>query len=153
MSRNASLDYARLLAAIGIVWFHSGAPGAHLGYAALPFFLMLTEWMAFATAGRMSFAPYVLSRLNRLMLPFAAWSLVYGGLKLVEIALSGRPLSSEFAWWMLATGPALHLWFLPFATLMSIAIFPLANRRWTLAGIIVSVMLLYGRDGGGISGL
>ena len=44
--RNAMLDYARFLAAAGILFFHSGAPGAWIGYAALPFFLMLLICLA-----------------------------------------------------------------------------------------------------------
>jgi len=39
--RNASLDYLRLLAAVGIVWFHSMATGNRVAYLALPFFLVL----------------------------------------------------------------------------------------------------------------
>ena len=50
MTRNATLDLARLVAAFGIVLFHSGAPGASLGFAALPFFMMLLLVLAFDSA-------------------------------------------------------------------------------------------------------
>ena len=124
MSRNATLDHARLLAAIGIVWFHSGAPGSGIGYAALPFFIMLTVFLALQAAQKTEVAPYVRTRVKRLLLPFLVWSLIYGGLKVVDATSAGRPISSEFAWWMLGTGPALHLWFLPFAAVVTIALHP-----------------------------
>lgn len=47
MARSATLDYARFLAAVGIIVFHVGAAGANIGYAALPFFLMLLVVLAF----------------------------------------------------------------------------------------------------------
>lgn len=40
-ARNAMIDYSRLLAALAIVWFHSGAAGHSIAYLGLPFFLVL----------------------------------------------------------------------------------------------------------------
>ena len=127
MPRNASLDYARLIAALGIVLFHAGAPGASIGYAALPFFLMVLIVLALPVAGRMDFASFARGRADRLLGPFVRWSLVYGGLKLAEVVISGRPLAAEFEPWMLLAGPAIHLWFLPFAFAASLAVYPLAR--------------------------
>ena len=70
-SRNATLDYARLLAAFGIVLFHSGAPGAWVGLAALPFFLMVLIILAVPSAVRSSPGNYARSRANRLLVPWA----------------------------------------------------------------------------------
>ena len=58
MTRNATFDYARLIAAIGIIVFHVGAPGASIGYAALPFFLMLLVFLAFPVAAGKDFGTY-----------------------------------------------------------------------------------------------
>lgn len=125
--RNATLDHARLLAAAGIVIFHSGAPGAAVGYAALPFFLMLLMLLAWPAAERQPFGAYATGRVRRLMLPWLVWSGVYAALKLAEVALTGRTLGAEFAPWMLLAGPALHLWFLPFAALACLVLWPLAR--------------------------
>lgn len=130
--RNAALDYARLIAAIGIIVFHVGAPGAAVGYAALPFFLMLLLILAFPAALRQDFASYARSRASRLIWPWLTWSLVYGALKAAEVILGGKTVSSEFMPWMLLTGPALHLWFLPFAFIACIAMWPLARRFQSL---------------------
>lgn len=128
MDRNATLDHARLLAAFGIVLFHSGAPGSALGYAALPFFLMLMIVMSGPVGRRSSFGDFAGGRATRLLGPWLIWSAVYGGLKLTEVAVTGKPLASEFEPWMLLTGPAMHLWFLPFALVASLAAWPLLRR-------------------------
>ena len=67
--RNAMLDYARFLAAAGILFFHSGAPGAWIGYAALPFFLMLLICLAWPAAQREPAGVYAGGRMRRLMGP------------------------------------------------------------------------------------
>lgn len=142
MARNGTLDHARLWAALGIVLFHSGVPGAAIGYAALPFFIMLLVVMALPQAERAaSFWIFLQGRAARLLLPWLIWSGVYGGLKLADIILTGRPLSAEFELWMLLTGPSVHLWFLPFAFAASLALYPWA-RLWPLATAKAPVLIL-----------
>ena len=67
--RNATLDFARLAAACGIILFHSGAPGAFIGYAALPFFLMVLIPLALPGASRASFTAFAQNRAARLIVP------------------------------------------------------------------------------------
>ena len=104
--RNGFVDYARFLAALGIVWFHTHAPGKELAYSALPFFLVLLAMPSRADAGQ---------RAKRLLLPFVTWSMIYAA-EFTGLAMSkGNP---PFGWWhtsMIVTGVSLHLWFLPFA--------------------------------------
>jgi surface polysaccharide O-acyltransferase-like enzyme len=110
--RNGLLDYARLIAACGIVWFHVEAPGYRAAYAALPFFLVLLTLPSRAGPAQ---------RARRLLVPFAIWSAIYA-LFLVFLAMkSGQ---DPFRWWrpeMIATGPSTHLWFLPFAFMVGLA--------------------------------
>jgi len=129
MTRNGTLDYARLLAAFGIVFFHAGAPGAGIGYAALPFFLLLLVVLAFPGAERVSFAEYLRSRAHRLLVPWLIWSAVYAALKVAEICVTDASFGSEFSPHMLVTGTALHLWFLPFAFATCLAIYPLVRLK------------------------
>ncbi|MCV2447107.1 acyltransferase family protein [Paracoccus sp. DMF] len=113
------MDYGRLVAAMGIVWFHSQAPGARLAYAALPFFLVLL-----ATPSRAGLRV----RAQRLLLPFLRWSAIYAAL---GTALSLRHHQPPLGWWdwpMLLTGTSLHLWFLPFAFLVAM-LTPMLTRR------------------------
>lgn len=142
--RNATLDFARLAAACGIVLFHSGAPGAAIGYAALPFFLMVLIALALPGAARTSFPVFAQNRGARLVVPWVVWSAVYGALKLAEVAMTGKPLASEFALWMLLTGPALHLWFLPFAFVACLAVYPLARIGPDTRARVAAITLLTG---------
>ena len=66
-------------------------------------------------AARQSFGAYAIARARGLLLPWLAWSAVYGGVKVAEAVVGGQPPGNAFAPWMLLTGPAIHLWFLPFA--------------------------------------
>jgi peptidoglycan/LPS O-acetylase OafA/YrhL len=131
MQRNATLDHARLWAACGIVLFHTGAPGAAIGYAALPFFLMLMIVLAGPATRRQDFPTFVRSRATRLLAPWLVWSAVYGMLKLLDVMVSDKPLATEFVPYMILTGPALHLWFLPFAFVVCLALYPLVRHRLT----------------------
>lgn len=129
-SRNATLDYARFFAAIGIVAFHTGTPGASVGYAGLLFFVILLALLGLGQSATkaQTLPAYLKSRAERLLIPWLGWCLIYGALKLTEATRSGTALAEEFSTWMLLTGPALHLWFLPFAfgfSLMLWALFPL----------------------------
>ena len=133
-NHNASYDYARLLAVIGIIWFHAGAPGAAIGYSGLAFFLLLLVHLALPQACKVrdqahrapAFLRYAAARGQRLLWPWFIASLAYGGLKLIEVA-RGAPWGAEFQTSMWLTGPALHLWFLPFAFAVSLALWPLGR--------------------------
>lgn len=127
MNHNASYDYARLIAAFGIVLFHAQAPGGQVGYAALPFFLMVMLVMAVPGAAHQSLRGYTTTRWSRLMRPWLIWSALYGGLKLVEVALTPTTFSNEFTLSMILTGPAIHLWFLPFAFGACLLVHPLVR--------------------------
>lgn len=151
MPQNASYDYARLIAAFGIVVFHAQAPGAAIGYAALPFFLMLMLVFALPGALQRDWRSYARSRWQRLMVPFLIWSGVYGALKLAEVALTQTTLGDEFAPHMLLTGPAIHLWFLPFAFVCCLIIYPVARigrppALWALGLVMLALALQAARQ-------
>ncbi len=133
--RNATLDIARLLAAFGIVLFHAGAPGRSIGYAALPFFLMLLIVLGLPAAAARPFGSFMTNRARRLLIPWGIWSALYGAVKLLEVGFTQKTYAQEFTLSMLLTGPALHLWFLPFAFVASLTLPPLV-RLWpaTTAG-------------------
>lgn len=107
--RQCGIDLLRFGAAVGIVVFHAGAPGALIGYAALPMFLALLVHL------ERTYTPPLRRRAARLLTPWLAWSALYAGLKSAEALTLGTPLGAEFAWPMLLYGPVQHLWFLPYA--------------------------------------
>lgn len=134
MSRthNATLDYARLIAAFGIVLFHAKAPSGSIGYAALPFFTML---LLIHPPRPQAFSTYAKSRAARLLYPWLIWSAVYGALKVADALSSDQPIMSEFAPWMIVTGPAIHLWFLPFAFVACVVAFKFTPSLPVIAGL------------------
>lgn len=110
-TRNGLIDYGRFLAALGIVWFHTQAPGNRVAYMALPFFLVLLSMPSSASLP---------TRAKRLLIPFVTWSLVFA---MLQTALAVKNQSPPFDWWtwnMVLTGTWIHLWFLPFAFLAAL---------------------------------
>ena len=49
------------------------------------------------------------------MLPWVFWCCVYTVWRIIGAYRTGTEIDEAFAWWMLLTGPAIHLWYLPFA--------------------------------------
>jgi len=113
--RNGGIEIARFVGGLGIVWFHSGAPGATIGYAGLPMFTLLLVAFAWRSGEKRTLGEYATDRFKRLVAPWLFWSVVYGALKIADGISNDFRIGNEFEWWMLLTGPALHLWFLPFA--------------------------------------
>lgn len=145
--RNATVDYARLIAAFGIVFFHSNAPGAHLAYAALPFFMMMLIVLSAQSAKRVNFLTFSKIRAARLLEPWILWSSIFAALKILEVLVTGKSLSSEFAAYMLLTGPAIHLWFLPVAFCASLITWVVyhhfrSSHRAILGLIILSLIFV-----------
>jgi surface polysaccharide O-acyltransferase-like enzyme len=114
-ARNGSVDLLRGLAVVGIVWFHAHAPGADLALAGLTVFFLLLFY--YAPGLKPPVGLTIAARADRLLRPWLFWSAIYGVAKLAQAIVGGVPLATEFEPWMVLTGTALHLWFLPFAFL------------------------------------
>ncbi|MEO0829133.1 MAG: acyltransferase family protein [Pseudomonadota bacterium] len=120
-ARNSAVDGLRFLGAASIVYVHLGLPHDGWGLTALPLFMALLVYYGAERS--------LAERARRLVLPWLIWGLIYGALKVVDAVLAGRPIASEFAPWMLLTGPVLPLWFLPFAFLF-LALIQAVPHRW-----------------------
>lgn len=125
-ARNGSIDYLRGVGAFAIVWFHLKLPGAEVALGALNMFVGLLVYNGLDRA--------LGERFQRLMWPWIVWSSIYAMAKVADATTAGRPLASEFEWWMLATGAGLHLWFLPFCIL---AIAVLVRLQVTGLGLVL----------------
>ena len=101
-ARNSAVDGLRFLGAASIVYVHLGLPHDGWGLTALPLFMALLVYYGAERS--------LAERARRLVLPSLIWGLIYGALKVVDAVLAGRPIASEFAPWMLLTGPVLPLW-------------------------------------------
>lgn len=131
--RNGLIDYGRFLAAIGIVWFHTQAPGSRIAYIALPFFLVLLS---------MPSSSSLATRAKRLLLPFVTWSLVFA---MLSTALSLKNQAPPFDWWrwnMILSGTWIHLWFLPFAFLAAVVSPWLRHPLASLGAAVLTATLM-----------
>ena len=107
--RQQNIELLRILAAFGIVLFHAGGPYMQFGYAGLVIFTLLAPFFE-AAAWQRRRDPRVLAR--RLLLPWAAFTLLYG---LANLATKGwfiDPQLPPIAAILYGTSP--HLWFLPY---------------------------------------
>jgi len=106
-SRNGSIEYARFLGALAIVWFHLHLPGASTALAALQLFILLQVHFGFDRPLR--------QQVRRLLVPWAIWSTIYAAGKVTQAIAEDTPIVGEFEYWMILTGTSLHLWYLPFS--------------------------------------
>lgn len=108
---NGLIDYARFVAALGIVWFNMQVPGNWIAYIAVPPFLVLLT---------LSSGDDFATRAKRLLLPFLIWSVIFALLSTAFAVKRNTPLFGWWEWHMLLTGTWMHLWYLPFAFLAAI---------------------------------
>lgn len=106
--RDQVIELGRILAAFGIVAFHTKVPHAPVYYGGLIYFMFLSpylegryNWARVRAPGRM---------VRGFLLPWAFWMAVYGALNL----LAGNPLFPEAGVvGKVLGGTSLHLWFMP----------------------------------------
>ena len=120
-SRLANWDRLRLLSFCDIAAFHMTGRYLLLGMG-LPTFLVLR----FALASRLPVPEptrkFIHVRVEKLLVPWAAWSLLFGALIAAQSLRKGIPLGEVFTPYMLLYGTSDHLWFLPFAALVGILV-------------------------------
>jgi hypothetical protein len=129
--RNGLLDYCRLAAAVGIVWFHAKAPGFQVAYAALPFFLFC---LAQPTRSGLT------DRVARLLTLYIIWWAVYALLWMGVALYYGLDIFVWWRPWMIVAGTSVHLWFLPFALVVALATPGLRGFSGTVALPVVAAV-------------
>jgi len=141
------LDQARIVAALGVIWIHTPETAQLQGTTvaarfAVPFFACAAGYFA-ATTPHLTLGPDLLRRCRQLYLKFLAWSLVYLATRWLAGALFGmvddfqiQPLVD-----LLTGGPVYHLWFLPFAIVLS-AVTTLIRFRPALSKGLTGTLLV-----------
>jgi len=138
--RIASIDLLRIVAAIGIIWFHvEGAPYRQIAYAGLPMFLLIFFSLITRDSGTTT-ACFLQRRWNRLLKPWLFWSAVYGLCRLANVI---HTVDWAELWGMLSIGTLfagtnIHLWYLPYAFVSGFLVFAV-NRRMRETDHIVTV--------------
>lgn len=130
--RNGALDVLRFFSALAIVYFHMALPGSEYALSALPVFVLLSVTFGYGKP--------LGERAARLLIPWAFWCAVYFAMKLADIAVTGSTFAEEFHYWMILSGPAIHLWYLPFMFLFFLFAAQIPNRLLLPVLSIVSVL-------------
>lgn len=131
--RIASIDDLRVLAAIGIVWFHTdGAPYRNVGYAGLPVFLLIFFSLITSRSGAAKPLSFLKRRWDRLLKPWLFWSLLYGLFRLAKGASGGHfdSFRTMVSLQTVLAGTYIHLWYLPYAVISGFLVYEL--NRYTL---------------------
>lgn len=114
VNRNDWIELFRVVAACGVIWFHlDTTPGKSVGLAGLVFFLLIGVIFQRRSVNHGSGGDYFRKRATRLLVPWAAWFVIYGLLNLVR-GKTLFPYSSGIVADLL-TGPWIGLWYLPFS--------------------------------------
>ena len=121
--RRSGPELLRIISSAGIVWFHALAPGevkaagASWAYGGLPALMAIS--VAFSTVPTEANAWRIAAkRFSRLMEPWIFWSAIYL-LAIIARSITAPDLPTPWRAYMLLTGPAIHLWYLPFAWVMT----------------------------------
>lgn len=152
VERIANIDRLRILAAIGIAWFHTdGAPHRQIAYAGLPVFLLIFVSLLTRHGSENTTGSFLRRRSGRLLKPWLFWSVIYGLCRLTKAA---QMMDLGALWDMvsletLLAGTSIHLWYLPYAFVASVFLYEL--NRWTarinhaavtLAAVLLGVAVL-----------
>jgi len=136
------VDVSRLVASALVVCFHAPqSPFPQITISGLTFFVLLT--FCLQAMGDHAGRPFPFKdRAHRLLVPWLVWSLAYCLPKLLKRQSILGEIYQNPNW--LLIGSAIHLWFLPFAFLGSIAAFLLGRaifRCSSTVGLIASVLI------------
>ena len=142
---NFNVELLKLLASFGIVAFHGGdVPFRLFYYSGLVIFTILLIYYLPKT-NSISIVKFSRSRFKRLMVPWAAWFLVYCFINLI-IGNDFFDVNQPAYRWILV-GRSVHLWFLPFAFISSALIVAVEryvsiSEKTSLKLILISAVIL-----------
>lgn len=131
--RRQDIEWLRVAACLGIVWYHAHAPGDELALAGLIVFVVMS--VVLARTGRVPLGASLRERAQRLLLPWAFWWAVYGA---AGLATGHAPTADALGWpALLLAGPSIHLWYLPFifVTLMVLDLVWPASSEQVVRGL------------------
>lgn len=139
--RRDAVEFLRILAACGVVWFHTpGGAWKDVGYAGLICFVMISSYFLMVGARKDVAGVYFHKRVSRVIAPWAFWMLVYGTFNIIR----GKNLfpASEGIVTGLLTGTWIGLWYLPFVLVMAVLVFYFAKATADVPAWVGSVLWL-----------
>lgn len=149
-SHLTSVDLMRFIAAACVIYLHT-VSGYALEYTggftrfAVPFFSASATYFAVFSAcstKRTPLTTYARSRVVRIYVPFALWSLIYFASRAVASCFLNTN-SPSIGIEVLYTGPSHHLWFLPYIVTATLAAFILARVMHSLGSLDVAGIVMF----------
>jgi peptidoglycan/LPS O-acetylase OafA/YrhL len=157
--RIQTVDAARFVALLGIVFIHTVespelAPYAAIGTFQVPFFVFLSLYFqvrSFRGEPQRPLGAYAWGRIQRLYTPFLAWSVIYLVARNLKKLLLDQGAWVTPQWCDAICGTAHHLWFLPFLTVIAIAFaglnrlgarYPMLRAPIAGAAVLAGLMLV-----------
>lgn len=120
--RSAAIEWLRFVCCLGIVAFHMQVSWPHVAISGLYAFSIITVALAVKSARGRTIGGFARARFRTLLVPWIFWSVFYAAVLSAISLRNGNPLFSWFETRMLLTGTVIHLWFLPFAFVASVAV-------------------------------
>lgn len=122
---NYNIEFLRVLAVFGIIWFHSPHQlnGKVIAYSGLIIFILISVYYLKKEKGRIH--QLIKKKANRLIKPWAFWFLIYGILNL----FSSKSFLPESTISAVLAGTKIHLWFLPFLFIVSVTFIIVQRTR------------------------
>jgi peptidoglycan/LPS O-acetylase OafA/YrhL len=154
--RNQAIDLFRLIAAFGVVAIHLG-PSTYDGGRitscflsfAVPYFLIISLYFFIRRFDNLATPRIQDFRLDRLLLPYAAWSGIYFSVRWLKYRVEDQPFDEDYLQLVFFGGAAVHLYFLPLLLLFQVFAFALlwvtkVPRRRIPLLIPLTAALFYG---------
>ena len=146
--RNNAVDAIRFVAIFGVVLIHM-SPSTPAGGTftdvfhlfSVPFFLLISLYFFINRVGALPAPGLGDLRLDRLLVPYAVWSLIYTGLRLLKLRFLGRPPTFDVLDIVFFGGGAVQMSFLPMLVYYQVLVLAviLASRtsadRWIALGL------------------
>lgn len=154
-TRLPGLDAARVIATLGVVWFHTATSpelktSGVLGRFSVAFYTMAAMVFLIDSCRRRerSFAAYARDRFRRLYLPFLGWAAITLLIENLLHTFNPDFFAPTLNWNFLIDGQTLHLWYVPFLLVASLLIYPLAKwmlqstpRQYAVAALCVALAI------------
>lgn len=147
-SRSGLLDLVRLYSSLDIVAYHTGAAlgdnGAFRLGVGIAIFLLMSAVSVGMSRGDRSFGSFLTERSRRYLTPFAFWCVVYAVIRTGTAVRHGEPALDWLEPSMLWRGTYYHLWFMPVALGLCVAVEGLrrATRNVSTGAIVAAALLL-----------
>lgn len=108
-SMRTDIEFFRIIAAFGVVWFHSELElWRSVAYGGLIYFVILSPYFSMVSSRQYTF----FNRVQRIIIPYLFWFSFY----FIFLFLAGKSINPKDYSLLsfLMSSPSIHLWFLPF---------------------------------------